>query len=298
MWSRAIAVVWLMGCGSSSASQAPVWVGLDSRPLAVGSQIPVDIDLSTDGGPLDSTVSSSDPSVVQPISDGGLQLSLNVVGAGSATLSFESNFGSTSYPVTAADPASVTFAIASRLVAGIDTALPPAPTGFALIYGGTEVVQALVYDTATPPNELNSWGLVNSAQGTGSLRVNKIEPERFMLTALGVGTGNTFVAGLPEQLAQSFPVQFVTAATASLVYSNGFVLAEAVNDEMAEVLEVLGLGDWVFACQPSASCTVDQLSLSVVQLSIPSGSSPGSFTVTASASPEVGETFPATTTLP
>jgi hypothetical protein len=273
--------------GSSSAGTSPVqWLGLDTRPLAVGSQIPVSLQFATDGGEVEYTATSSDSSIVAVNDLKDQEIVLSVLATGTATLQVVSNFGTATRPVIAEEPASVTFAVASRLKAGFDTALPSSENGFALVYDGSEVIQALVYDQVG--DQLNSWGLTLGASTEVSVLVTKAEPEQFTLTAqASVPTSANFIAAIPslgDAGTSSFLVSIVNSAQTGAIAANdaGVAIAEAFAavPQLGQ-LQVFGLGDWQFTCQPAAQCTTDQVSLSAAQLSFPPGADAGSFTVTA-----------------
>ena len=193
----AVALAGLWGCGGSSGPQAsPVqWLGLDTRALAVGSQIPVSLQFATDGGAVRYAASSSNSGVVAVDDQGDQELVLSVLDAGDATLEVTSNFGASSLPVVATAPAALNFVVLSHLKAGVDTALPGGQNGFALVYAGSEVVQAQVLDQGG--NVLNSWGLVQAGSHSSSLQVTTSEPEEFALTAITSEPMNaTFVAAI------------------------------------------------------------------------------------------------------
>lgn len=284
-----------LGCVGGSSTDPVQWLGVDTRPLAVGSQIPITLAITNDGGEVEYQASSSNPSVVGIQDLGNQQLVLDVLSPGAVTLQVITNFGTGTLPVVASAPAFVTFAIRSHLPAGLDTALPQskcaepsvACAGFALVAGGSEVIEAQVEDASD--NVLNSWGLV-IAPKPATLLVTKSEPELFTLTGPGTFNQNspidTFVAGLADGGASQFLVAFVDSAdtkNAALEVSpdNTLMVGRAFMP-MPATTEVLGLGDWQFSCQPAQSCTIDQLSLSAAQLNLGGMSTTVSATVPAS----------------
>jgi hypothetical protein len=271
------------------------WIGLDSRPLAVGSQLTVTLEIATDGGGAPSyTVTSSDPRVVDVQDKGNERLLLDVRGEGSTTLELQASGARADLAVTASVPVGLEIWDSEHLAAGIgDGGLDPV---FDILDSSEEVLQAVVLDASG--RALNSWGLV---QGIPTLLfLSKHEPEQFTLafeaTRMDCGFEAYLIdagvpaedAGAPEEDAGadgglnpsasnpvSYQVSFVTSASAVRLLRGGpshlNVLAQALAGPDNSV-EVFGIDDWEFSCFPPAGCTMNRLSTSVVGLSIEPGS--------------------------
>jgi hypothetical protein len=274
------------------------WIGLDSRPLAVGSQLVVTLEIATDGGLAPAyTVASSDPNVVE-VEDGGNQrLLLDVRGEGSATLELQTPGERADLSVTAAIPVGLELWDAEHLAAGIgDGGLDPV---FDILSSSEEVLQGVVLDARG--RALNSWGLVQGSES--KLKLSNREPEQFILAYLAATMDCMFQADLidagvpledggapPEDAGQdgglnldapssvSYQVNFVTSASAVRLLRGGpselNVFAEALFSPDIDSPEVFGIEDWEFSCFPPDSCTMNRLSTSVVSLSIQPGTGP------------------------
>ena len=264
------------------------WLGLDDRPLAVGSQLAVSFVFSTDAGKTAYAITSSNPNTVAVTDQGDQRLTISVLAPGAATLQLTGSFGTCSRPLVAATPSSITLSDQSHLAAGID---PQLPQSFDLIQNlqqvGQEVIVAVVVDANG--DELNSRGLTKGRAG-GSLSVQKKEPEEFVLSTLP-GTSGTFVAGLADATSEnlSYAVALVqSAATVVLQTDDGglTVLAKALASDGRT--EVFGIDDWDFACIPSTSCTWNKIAPAAVRLVLPSSATPQSYTVTVSSASQNG----------
>ena len=267
------------------------WIGLDARPLAVGSVLPVTLAIATDAGAAPAyTVSSSDPAVVDVEDAGEERILLSVVGAGTATLQLHTLDQRAELPVTAANPAGLAVWDAEHFAAGVGGPLDGG--AFDVLSDSEEVLQAVVLDTGG--HELNSWGLVTASSST--LLSSKREPEQLIL-AQGSNPSATLKVGLVgdgEQSdggeladdggaasALSYQIDFVTPTSVRLLRggpSNLNVVAQAFFADGG--IEVFGIDDWQFECLPPASCTLDRLSPSAVNLRVQPGS--GGHDVTAS----------------
>jgi hypothetical protein len=284
------ALVSLTAC----AAQAPApeadggglvhWLGLDSRPLAVGSRLIVDFEIASDGGEQPTyTVAVDAPDVIGVEDLGEEQLLLSVLQPGTATLQLQTSDGPAAFPITAFNPARVTFSDADHLAASID--VPLAPT-FDLLGNAQEVLQGVVLDA--DGGSMNSWGLTDGSASSFGLNVSKREPEQLILASAGTIAGPvTVVVGLADGgVPQSYTVYIVNSAASvrlatNASASNFLVLAEAL-DNVGKT--VFGVDDWQFECSPSATCIVNRVSASAVQLALPAEaftSGRGSYTLTA-----------------
>jgi hypothetical protein len=292
-------------CSGSSSNGLVQWIGLDARPLAVGSQLPVNLAFATDGGFPAYAVVSSAPSVVSVQDQGHGVLLVSALDAGSAQLALTSDIGSASFSLVADDPASVTFSVLSHLAAQLDTALPhdgaSGKPDFELVTNGTEVIQAVVANQAG--ESLNSWGLTQASAQSGLLAVWKTEPEQFTLTALAdVGqTGGSVVltAGLISGATApvSFNVRIVDSAALVIMLPSPdrtVVLGEAFDSD--NVTKVYGLGDWQFTCDPTSTCITSQLSLCAARLQLTTDG--GVYTVTGTVPASPGSTQLLTRSVP
>ncbi len=282
------------GCGMGSAASPPVaaamtpglrWIGVDSKPLAVGSRLTVSFEA---GGAASCCaggyrVESSDPSVVEVADEGNQTLALDAVASGEATIQVFPAGSATaagSTDILTRDPASVQFADPSHLAAAIadDTELPAA---FALLRTGAETIQAVVRDAGG--EVLASSGLA-AGSGSGAIVVVPEQPDQFYLTALpasGSGTGS-FTGGLSGGAGQTFQVAIVgapvSAALEHRVASDGsiVVLARALA---ADGSEVFGVPAWIFnLAGPGTALSIAD---AAVQLSFPAGTPSGAAILTA-----------------
>jgi hypothetical protein len=290
---------------SSSDAGFVHWIGLDSRPLAVGSQILVTLEISTDAGsqpPIDVTSSNVDVvsianldggAIVYPLLSG--QFLLDVVGSGSATLEVQTTSAKADLDVTAAIGVAMEIWDAEHYAVGSGQALNP-KFPLDLLANTEELLQGVVLDANG--EALNSWGLIE-----GPISVSPQPPEQFILSpgtspsatltfglfdAGGVSfdAGLNEDAGVPFDAASSVSLTVNVVSSAALVkivpgYSDGLVvIAEAIASD--KKTEVFGIDDWEFSCAPAETCVVTPLSPSVASLTIPSNS--GSHKVTASSS--------------
>jgi hypothetical protein len=289
------ALVWAGACTSKpqlAAGDAGFvqWLGLDSRPLAVGSRLAVTLEIATDAGVAPTyTVISSDPAVVEVEDGGDSRLVLSVVGEGTATLELQTPNQRADLSVTAEFPVAVTIWDAEHFAAGVGGPLDPS-VAFGILPNSEELLQAVVLDARG--RELNSWGLVQEFdESSSTLQVSKQEPEQFLVAQLATLVDNTFKAGLVDAAPRdgggvddggtldsdssvSFTVDFSPPPTSAGLLrggpSNLNVVAQAFTDDGG--IEVFGIDDWEFTCYPPSSCTMDRLSPSAVNLTIEPGS--------------------------
>jgi hypothetical protein len=279
------------------------WIGLDARPLAVGSQLIVTLEIATDAGVQPSySVDSSNPDVVTIEDAGDERLLLLVRGEGTTTLELKTADEKADLLLTASIPVALTVSDAEHLAAGVDATLG---SSFQVLGSSEELLQAVVLDASGQP--LNSWGLVQSGAKTNGLQVSTQEPEQFIL-AQRIAAIGTFEAvltdpgdppadgGLPVEDAgvdldagstANYLVTFVPSVSWVSLLRGGpaglTVLAQALNDAgPGESIEVFGVDDWEFSCFPPATCTINRLSPSVVSLTFEAGS--GNHDLTASSS--------------
>ncbi len=276
------------------------WIGLDSRPLAVGSRLIVTLEIATDGGTAPSyTVASSNPDVVGVEDGGNERLVLDVRGEGSATLELKAPGERAEISVVASIPVALEIWDAEHQAAGVGNPFDPI-FPFDVLMTSEEVLQGVVLDASG--RTLNSWGLVQ--YGDDTLLASKREPEQFILkkelnpsgtfTAYLVDAGVqvTDDAGLPAEdgglnpnatSSVTYTVNFVASASTVRLLRGGpselNVLAQALD---LNNNEVYGIADWEFSCYPPNSCTVNRLSPSAISLSIQPGT--GSHDVFASSS--------------
>ncbi len=246
-------------CGpdrSDPQPPAPVvrWIGADPRPLAVGSAETLSFELVSgeaccDGG---YAVQSSAPSVLTAEELGGQVVQVTALTAGSAQLSVSAAGGQLgSLPITTALPAAIAFEDPSRAAAAIPGE-PALPARFSLLSSGQAEIDAVISDATGDP--LFSQRLAVGA-GSGAVDVEKVEPERFLLTALPTPGGGQLngqfagaLAGDPES-ALTYPVEVAGgAASASLLVrkapdGSAIVLARALA---LDGTELLGLPAWTF----------------------------------------------------
>jgi len=278
------------------------WIGLDSRPLAVGSQLIVTLEIATDAGAEPPyTVTSSDPAVVAIADAGNERLLLSALAEGSATLELQTRNAKADLVLTAAIPVALEFFDAERYAAGIGTPLDQA-RGFEILVNSEERLQGVVLDAAAEP--LNSWGLIFGRPA--NLTVSKQEPEAFIVAQEQLGSPGTFVAGLIDAgisapdggvaeedggshldagSTASFTVNIVSSATYVALVSEVpagslVVVAEALASD--HLTQVFGIDDWEFSCSPPATCMVTPLSSSVAEIDIPAQSGPHTVTVSSS----------------
>ncbi len=284
------------GCGTAAGvarspaadalASAVVWVGVDSRPLAVGTTATLSFEAigSADCCANGYSVGSTAADVIAVADLGNQTLELQAVAAGAATIEVFAPDGSLvgGVPLTAETPASVSFADPSHLVAQIqgDTELPP--SGFSLIQGGEAILQAVIEDAVG--NQLASQGLASCQAVGGGLSVKKEEPERFVLEALPGAEHATLVCGLASDPSTdvSYPVHVVAAAqSASFQKSTGAdgSVVAVVDALDASGLHTLGLGQWTFHVTDPGYAT--PLADAAVQVVFPTGATAGSATLTA-----------------
>ncbi len=282
------AVMGLQGpSGGSGATNGSLrWIGLDSRPLAVGSQITVSFETAAGAACCSAgyTATSSDPAVLAVTDQGNQTLGVRAVAAGQAEIEVMapgSGVPAGTVAVTTAEATSVTFGDPSHLAAGLqgETDLPPS---FALLRTGSEILQAVVTDAAG--DTLASEGLA-TGHGTGAISVVPEEPDQFYLTALPASgdAGGTFVGGLASgQGGVTFQIALVGAAVRAKLDrrtapdGSVFVLARALTEDGTEVL---GVPTWSFSIDGPG--TVLSLADAAAELFFPAGTASGATTLTA-----------------
>jgi hypothetical protein len=286
------------GCGSSASPQgfnpalssaaSVTWVGIDSRPLAVGTQLTLAFQLpagkTSDAEAL--TVSSSDPNIVSltSVDLAHNRMLVTAVAAGQAAISLQGRDVHSDLPVTTDKPTQIDFLDENYLAAGMWMPLPH--NGFGLLAGGQEVIGAVLKDASH--QLLNSRGLAMWAKG-GGLDVNKEEPEMFVLSwypSAGTSYG-TFCGGLSDPCNESsYPVTLVNAIS-QIEIKVGTASDNVSVIAVAQALDsnqnwVFGVSDWQFSLNTSDSNFI-RLSPAAVQVSKPPVSVTGAVTLTATA---------------
>jgi hypothetical protein len=287
------------GCGSSSgletlspnqsATQSVTWIGIDQRPLAVGTQLTLAYQLPPGKTSASEavTVNSSDPGIVALSS---LDLTHNrmlvtALAPGQAAIALQGRDVHGDLPVTAAKAATIAFFDENYLAAGMGVPLPK--TGFGLLAGGQEIIGAVIKDSAK--EQLNSRGLA-FGEGHEALSVTKEEPEMFVLSSYpaagaSMASMGTFCGGLTAAPCSenSYPVTLVN------VIANVVIAAYPASDNVSKVAvaqavdanqnPIFGVSDWEF--QLSAG-TFTRLAPAAVQVQAPVPTT-GPITLTATA---------------
>jgi hypothetical protein len=272
-----------------SSAAAVTWVGIDSRPLAVGTQLTLAFQLppgmTSDAQAL--TVSSSDPSIVSltSIDLEHNRMLVTAVSAGQAAISLQGRDVHSDLPVTTAQATQIDFLDENYIAAGMWTPLPT--KGFGLLTGGQEVVGALLKNDAG--QLLNSRGLA-MGKGEAALQVNKEEPEMFVLSRypVAVVSEGTFCGGLSDLPCNEASYQVTLLDAISQVKITVGPAADNVSIvAVAQALDVdgnwvFGVSDWQFSVNTSGA-SFTRLSPAAVQITKPEVSVTGSVTLTATA---------------
>jgi hypothetical protein len=294
-----------LGCGSTaspegvipnmSAAASVTWVGIDSRPLAVGTQLTLTFQLppgmTSDAQAL--TVSSSDPSVISltSVDLAHNRMLVTAASAGQAAISLQGRDVQSELPVSTATATQIDF-LDENYLAASRAAAPsfmwmPLPKSFGLLTGGQEVIGAVLKDATG--QLLNSRG-VAMGKGEAALQVTKEEPEMFVLSRypVAVVSEGTFCGGLSDLPCNeaSYPVTLLDAIskikiTVAPASDNVSLVAVAqaldVNDNW-----VFGVSDWQFSVNTSGAIFT-RLSPAAVQITKPEVSVTGAVTLTATA---------------
>ncbi|MHB8416642.1 MAG: hypothetical protein ACYDCL_01100 [Myxococcales bacterium] len=285
------------GCGALSPAEvnAPSatgssvfrWIGVDPRPLAVGTQATVSFEVAAGGDCCAQgfTATSTAPSIIA-VSSGLLNqtLQLQALAPGAAAIQVTAPDGTLQgeLPLTAEAPASIVFADPSHLAAAIegDTALPAT---FSLLQGGYAIIQAVIEDAAGNP--LASQGLA-SCESPSGLWVTKEEPEKVTVTALPGAAQGALVCGLSADPTTDirFEVHLVdgaeTAALETRTAQDGSVVVLAKGLD-ANFVETLGLGQWIFSLVGPQGTTAQRLADAAEKVAFPPNTAAASAVLTA-----------------
>ncbi|MHB1846776.1 MAG: hypothetical protein ACYCWW_18295 [Deltaproteobacteria bacterium] len=285
-------LVALAGCGpdehdSGSPAQSVRWLGVDSRPLAVGSSETLAFEITSGAAccPGGYAVTSSAPSLLAATDLGGQRVAVAALAAGSAELRIvSSGIAIGSLALTAAVPTAFTFADPSRAAAAMPGE-PALPQSFALFASGSAEIAADISDANG--EMLFSQGLA-TGQGSGAVDVVKVEPERFLLTALPAsgsgGAAGHFAGALlgnPES-ALTYPVEIAAVPASAAIEQrsspdgSAIVLAKAFAQDGTELL---GLPAWSFAVAGLA--TVVPLADAAALILFAPGTAPGTVQLSA-----------------
>jgi hypothetical protein len=291
-----------VGCGSSAASPevlspnagtSVTWVGVDQRPLAVGTQLTLSFQLPA-GKTSEAeylSLTSSNPGVLSlsSIDLAHNRMLLNAESPGQAAIQLTGHDVSGSLSVSAAQAAQIEFFDENYLAAlregsqDVSMWVPLPKTGFGLLSGGQEVIGAILKDASG--QELNSRGLA-IGEGQGALKVTKEEPEMFVLSRLPAtpASEGTFCAGLTATCS-AYPVALVDSiAQVAIVVGpasdNVSVIAVAQAQD-ANQTPIFGVSDWEFKLD-TGGATFSRLSPAAIQVT-PSGSPTVPITLTATA---------------
>jgi hypothetical protein len=261
------------------------WIGVDPRPLAVGTTASLTFELAPGVPSLSGyQLQSSDPSVLTVTDLGNQTVSLTAQAAGSAEVQLISDnalLGSLS--LTVEQPTSIVFADPSNLAAGIpnDTDLQPSPATFGLLVGGQEAIQAVI--SGADGDSLLASQEVVTGSGYG-VSVTPGGGASFILGALFDPTA-TFTGGLQAtpSSALTFNIEIVAAATNAILKSrvdgtDGSIYVLAVAQD-ASGNEIFGLPNWTFTL--SGPGTAVRLGSAAVKLIFPTATAAQSVTLTA-----------------
>jgi hypothetical protein len=283
------------GCGSSAspvalgpnqnAAASVTWVGIDDRPIAVGTQLTLTFRLPAGKTSAAEalTVSSSDPSIISldSLDFTDDRMLVNALAPGQAAIALQGHDVQSELSVTAAKAVKIDFYDENYLAAGM-WQQPLPRTGFGLLTGGQEIIGAILEDASG--QMLNSRGLAMGV-GHGALAVTKEEPEMFVLSRLpsaGASDG-TFCGGLSAPCSE-YPVTLVDAIAQVVIYvghaSDNVTVVAVAQAEDANQNPVFGVSDWQFKLSGGG---FTRLAPAAVQVTPPALSAMGPVTLTATA---------------
>jgi len=297
-----LAVALAGGCGAATsaagvnpnaiASPPVVWVGIDQRPLAVGTQLTLTFQLPAGKTSTSEALSvdSSDPNIVAitSIDLAHNRMLVQALSPGQAVIELQGKDVSSKLAVSAAKAETIKFYDVNYLAAATlapDLLVELPRKGFGLLLGGQEVVGSVLLDSGNDP--LNSRGLAQG-EGKGALRVTKEEPEMFLLSPLpssGASVG-TFCGGLSGPCSDvAYPVTLLDAIAKVVVVTataSDQSLIAVAQAEDANGNAIFGVNDWEFQLNTTSDARFTRLSPAAVRVIPPtSGSGPVILTATA-----------------
>ncbi len=268
------------------------WVGVDPRPLAVGTTSSLSFELGAEDLSSEYEVNSDNPTVISVADEGNQILRVTALSAGTADIDlFVEGSPVGSLQLTSAQATSIVFADPSHLAAGIDGGidLPLPPGKFGILANQQETIEAIITDDAGDPLAAAQALATGVGEGVSATPVppseNSVASAGFLLEP-GINSTATFSGSLTKVPSSALtydidivqPSAVVSAVLETRTDADGNVYALAIAED-SYGNEIFGLGIWTFV--PSGGATAEPLAPAAAKIIIPDGALPGSVTLTA-----------------